>query len=488
MTQAVINNLNSLQDVLALNEAKLQSVNKSVETVSKQDFNKILDNKKQVNFSEKANFNQEINNKEQVATTSDKAEVGNQLSKEKSTIADLKSTKNIDSTISIDVKAMSLADLKDVVTAAMQDSKIEKSLDLTLAKDVTEIINQLKDVIESATEDGEIIVDEAMLEKLSAIINSADFQNIFNQINEASENDELQALFAQVSSVFNTKNSQETGFAVELQSIKSQIDSIFAEQVQTQTESQSEVQIDVQTEDVDLSSDIVLEKFTKTQSDVEQEQAELSIDEDLLKELNIESIKAETASSNGESLMQNQTPEEQGLRAMLNSEVETFEIKIDKTVNTQSSQPTQPAPAKAVDVNPSKILDQVAKQLEGLQSGSKVNIVLNPESLGRVTVQLIKTGEGLSAQFTVASQEVRDLLMKGLDGLKETLTAQGVGVDNVTVRLSESQKSEYNADWTEQEGSNGGNKEQGRSNKEEKEKGLFEKMMAQTVQDENGNV
>ena len=50
---------------------------------------------------------------------------------------------------------------------------------------------------------------------------------------------------------------------------------------------------------------------------------------DLLKELNIESIEAESASSNGESLMQNQTPEEQGLRAMLNTEVETFEIKIN---------------------------------------------------------------------------------------------------------------------------------------------------------------
>lgn len=479
MTQAVINNLNSLQDVLALNEAKLQSVNKSVETVSKQDFNKILDNKKQVNSSEEVEFNQNLDNKKQVAETSNEIEVENQLSKENSTIATIKTNNSdeADKTIQLGLKA--------IISAAMEESKVENSLDLTLAKDITEIINQLKEFIESATEDGEIIVDEAMLEKLSAIINSADFQNIFNQINEASENDELQALFAQVSSVFNTKNSQETGFAVELQSIKSQIDSIFAEQVQTQTESQSEVQIDVQTEDVDLSSDIVLEKFTKTQSDVEQEQAELSIDEDLLKELNIESIEAESASSNGESLMQNQTPEEQGLRAMLNTEVETFEIKIDKTMNVQSSQPAQ---TKTADVNPSKILDQVAKQLEGLQSGSKVNIVLNPESLGRVTVQLIKTGEGLSAQFTVASQEVRDMLMKGLDGLKETLTAQGVGVDNVTVRLSESQKSEYNADWTEQEGSNGGNKEQGRSNKEEKEKGLFEKMMAQTVQDENGNV
>ena len=126
--------------------------------------------------------------------------------------------------------------------------------------------------------------------------------------------------------------------------------------------------------------------------------------------------------------------------------------------------------------------------MEALQNNSKVNIVLNPESLGKVSIQLIKTGEGLSAQFTVANQEVRDMLMKGLDGLRDSLTSHGVGVDNVSVKLNESQKSEYNADWTEQEDSRGGNKEQGRSNKDEKEKGLFEQMMAQTLEEENGNV
>ena len=41
-------------------------------------------------------------------------------------------------------------------------------------------------------------------------------------------------------------------------------------------------------------------------------------------------------------------------------------------------------------------------------------------------------------------------------------------------------KSEYNADWTEQDGSRGGNKEQNRQNREEKEKGLFEKTMEET--------
>ena len=78
--------------------------------------------------------------------------------------------------------------------------------------------------------------------------------------------------------------------------------------------------------------------------------------------------------------------------------------------------------------------------------------------------------------------------MKGLDGLKDTLLAQGVSVDNVSVKLSESQEAEYNADWTEQEGSSGGNKEQRGSkegSKDERER--FEQMMS-FAQDENGNV
>ena len=63
-----------------------------------------------------------------------------------------------------------------------------------------------------------------------------------------------------------------------------------------------------------------------------------------------------------------------------------------------------------------------------------------------------------------------------------------MAVDNVSVKVADSQKSEYNQDWTEQDGSRGGNKRQGQPNRDEKEKGLFEKMMAQTTNNENGNV
>ena len=102
-------------------------------------------------------------------------------------------------------------------------------------------------------------------------------------------------------------------------------------------------------------------------------------------------------------------------------------------------------------------------------------------------MQIINTKEGLSAQFTVTTNEARDILMKGLDGLKESLLTQGVGVDNISVKISETEESSYNQDWTEQE--NSGNKhQQSRQQREEKEKGLFEKIVAENLKNENGKV
>ena len=209
------------------------------------------------------------------------------------------------------------------------------------------------------------------------------------------------------------------------------------------------------------------------------------VDEDTLRELNIESVETDMSSGEEESsdLMQNQTAEEQGIKASLQQADANFgELKTDSTQSNVSLQASKPTGNS--DVTPSKIIDQISKQMENMNTGSKVNIVLNPESLGKVSVQLINTKEGLSAQFTVATQDAKNLIMKGLDGLKDSLLAQGVNVDNVTVKLSETQESEYNADWTEQEGSRGGNKEQG-SRKGQKEKERFEEMMSFAQNEEN---
>lgn len=269
-----------------------------------------------------------------------------------------------------------------------------------------------------------------------------------------------------------------------------------------ETEVKSEPEVETQTDDLTNNNiDSFLEDFEVTTEEVQsnsetqttskevsketEQSLEDIIDEDQLKELKIESIEAETSDSTGEDdIMQNQTPEEQGVKAMLQADADFAEVKT-KAKPAQTVQNTT-KPTSSSEVTSNKIIEQISKQMEGMYNGSKVNMVLNPESLGKVSIQLINTKEGLSAQFTVATQEARNLIMKGLDGLKDTLMSHGVSVDNVSVKINDAQKSEYNADWTEQEGSRGGNKEQG-SQKEQRGKEQFEQMMS-FIENENGKV
>ena len=269
-----------------------------------------------------------------------------------------------------------------------------------------------------------------------------------------------------------------------------------------ETEVKSEPEVETQTDDLTNNNiDSFLEDFEVTTEEVQsnsetqttskevsketEQSLEDIIDEDQLKELKIESIEAETSDSTGEDdIMQNQTPEEQGVKAMLQADADFAEVKTEAKPAQTVQNTTKPTSSSEVTSN--KIIEQITKQMEGMYNGSKVNMVLNPESLGKVSIQLINTKEGLSAQFTVATQEARNLIMKGLDGLKDTLMSHGVSVDNVSVKINDAQESEYNADWTEHEGSRGGNKEQG-SQKEQRGKEQFEQMMS-FIENENGKV
>ena len=232
--------------------------------------------------------------------------------------------------------------------------------------------------------------------------------------------------------------------------------------------------------------EVAIVKPAVQSDDVDGKSLEELVDEDTLKELNIESIEVETSNdeTSSDDFMQNQTPEEHGIKAMLNTQSDFAEIKAETQASAQTTQKTSQVSQTSSD----KIIEQISKQMENLQNGSRVNLIMNPESLGKVSIQLINTEEGLSAQFTVATQDAKNLIMKGLDGLKETLLAHGVNVDNVTVKLNEAQESEYNSDWTEQEGSRGGNKEQNQS-RQNKEQEDFEQMMSfEKDSIENGNV
>ena len=384
-----------------------------------------------------------------------------------------KSIKDVKDSQSVHKNSIASNEFKRILKEASKEANIETSLDLTLAKDINEIISQLKEAVEDANEAIDA-VEESLENSVSETIeNSA--QIVENAINDES------ALENQIESSDNQLAEQILTSLSDISSIQKNLSSNLQD---SSAENIELLELDT-TELIEFAENTIEDVVSTSKTDdLSNLDLENLLDEEAIKDLKIESISAETDFSGESDFMQNQTPEEHAIKAMINEDVEVFDLKIASAQKAQSVNVAQP---KVVDVNPSKILDQISKQLDGLQNNSKVNIVLNPESLGKVNIQLLSTKEGLTAQFVVTTQEAKELLTKGVDGLKESLLSHGVGVDNISVKVSENQKSEYQQDWTEQENSEKRGREQ-EQRKEEKEKGAFEKMMAKYEENKNGNV
>ena len=449
MINSIIDNLNNLQNV------------KSAAQSGENTYVSFLDNKHSDSFKkdgfEKV-YEQNLNNDTKSTSKSAVETIGSLR----------ESHQKIGSEVSKELEAF-----KDFLEKTFEESNAESSLDLTLARDIDEIISELKDAVSDETSEvleteAEEDTEQVTEQETDSLVYAGINPDIIAKFRETLANGEEYANTDSDSDLEVSLLDTAEELTNELESNKLDSNSMSAD-----------------IELVDVESDTTVSDTSKTQTS--ENDLESLLDEDALKELNIESIEADTdtSSDDGGSLMDNQSPQEQAVKAMLHSDGETFDLNAVKSnQNIQSAQSVQP---KTADISPSKIIEQITKQMEGLFNNSKVNIVLNPESLGRVNIQLVNSPEGLSAQFTVANHEVRDILMKGLDGLKDTLASHGVGVDNVSVKVSDTQKEADTPDWTEQEGSRGGNKGQNQPDREEKEKGLFEQTIAQTINNETNN-
>lgn len=154
----------------------------------------------------------------------------------------------------------------------------------------------------------------------------------------------------------------------------------------------------------------------------------------------------------------------------------------------QSASPQQTITTKTGQVvSKENILSQIHDKLQMMNkiSNSKMTMVLNPESLGKVTVQLSNTNNGIMAEMFVDSTEVKELLDRSLSSLRESLTSQGVSVDNVTVKLSESSNN-TKMDYTEQENSDRNERNQQQNkNADKEEENKFAKLFSAFRDSEN---
>lgn len=159
------------------------------------------------------------------------------------------------------------------------------------------------------------------------------------------------------------------------------------------------------------------------------------------------------------------------------------------------------APAAQVytaNVDVEEILSQIAEfvKISVAQDVSSIEMQLNPESLGKLYLQLTSTREGaVTAQFAAQNEAVKEALEAQIIELRQTLNQQGVKVDaiEVTVATHEFERNlEQNAKGGQQRDEQNTRRRGRRSlnlNQLDELSGLMseEEMLAVRIMRENGN-
>lgn len=203
-----------------------------------------------------------------------------------------------------------------------------------------------------------------------------------------------------------------------------------------------------------------------------------SLTQDMLNKTNAKVVNIETSNSNSDSnnLLNKQNPQEQVIKLALESNNAThsgnvnagvdlsniadttLQANFEKTLNTVQTQ-TQAQAHESKELTNSDILSQINSKLDNLKTEglTKISIILKPENLGKINLELINSKDGLVAQMTTDNPQVKELLNKSLEGLKESLSSQGVNVNSVTVKVEEVQKQSSDMFSFEGKQSNHGN-------------------------------
>ena len=432
MAQALLNNLTNIgKDIYSASNLQ--------DTPSEVNFEQILDLKtKSVSDSGQETTEQTTNNNSEEQINTQDTEITNNT---QTTTGDENNVETLASVLEETTLAAAIEIAVDTVT--------EKSSEQT--ENITDN-NTERDVLDSEEKtDTEDINDDDIIENTTTITQNED----------PTMNKQLQAALESPTTLVVLHSSQTN--------LKNQSENTDLKEAVVTTE--KPVYVSDKTENAQIEKFTLIEPAKTTQKENAQNQKTLKdiVSEKVLKELNIESVSSSEEGESAGNLMQYQTPQEQAVKVMLHGDIKFDEIK---DISMQSQ-------IKQAEVSTGRIIEQITKQMEGMYNSSKVNIILNPASLGKVVLQLVNSKEGLVAHFTVTSAETQNALIKGLAGLKESLLAQGINVDNIVIKLSDSEmndKEQNNQDLTDQEHSAGGNKGQG-SRKQKQEKKNFEQMM-----------
>ena len=196
----------------------------------------------------------------------------------------------------------------------------------------------------------------------------------------------------------------------------------------------------------DSQTTVIATKETKEIKDTQNTQSDkVDIEQEMLDEMDVRIEEVSDSSTNTNSQNQSYTTaQDEVIKLQIqNTDKEsatpvafTFDNTI-KNINTVNKPIQVEGVAKELNVN--DILNQIGSKFEQLKDGqsTKITMTLRPNDLGRVTIELLSNANGISTNIIAQNSQVKELLDKNIEILKQQLVQQGINVQNVQVKTVE---------------------------------------------------
>ena len=484
-TDEIINKGKDFLKVLNNDNAASQKtqLNNNYQNTNKKDFNKRentlnknnVENDKDYTQAVKENIQEnKTDKKDKTQDTKNKEQNTNEIQKDNTETVKQEDKKTLDEIKAKNVKEFSEETAQGTNTKVLSSDEviqeavskinnlIETSLDGQLNLEDVEALKNALEEIQAQINNNELVVSEETKQVLKDVLNRLLTQNpedlavseLQKDLKQLSQDIKAGAFKPDSQIKLEEENSNPNrALELDVQEVQTNKENKIKETLNDKNSNT----INTSQSSVNVSSQV--KEVQPTQED------KVDIEQQMLDDMNVQIDEVSSSQTSSNSNNQNYTTaQDEVIKLQIqnadNDSNTPVTFTFDKTIKNTNPNSQIRLEGVTKELNANDILNQIGSKFEQLKDGSstKITMTLRPNDLGRVTIELLSTANGITTNIIAQNSQVKELLDKNIDILKQQLAQQGVNVQNVQVKtVEQNSQANLNNSYNDRNGEQGQN-------------------------------
>lgn len=484
-TDEIINKGKDFLKVLNNDNAASQKtqLNNNYQNTNKKDFNKRentlnknnVENDKDYTQAVKENIQEnKTDKKDKTQDTKNKEQNTNEIQKDNTETVKQEDKKTLDEIKAKNVKEFSEETAQGTNTKVLSSDEviqeavskinnlIETSLDGQLNLEDVEALKNALEEIQAQINNNELVVSEETKQALKDVLNRLLTQNpedlavseLQKDLKQLSQDIKAGA-FKPDSQIKLEEENSNPNRALELD----------VQEVQTNKENKTKETLNDKNSNTINTSQSSVNVSSQVKEVQPTQEDKVDIEQQMLDDMNVQIDEVSSSQTSSNSNNQNYTTaQDEVIKLQIqnadNDSNTPVTFTFDKTIKNTNPNSQIRLEGVTKELNANDILNQIGSKFEQLKDGSstKITMTLRPNDLGRVTIELLSTANGITTNIIAQNSQVKELLDKNIDILKQQLAQQGVNVQNVQVKtVEQNSQANLNNSYNDRNGEQGQN-------------------------------